>query len=171
MRKSNTANHRNLFHLTSTALFAALACVTTLYFHIPFGTGGGYIHIGDALIYLAACILPPPYAMAAGAIGGSLADLLTAPMWAPATFLIKMLIPLPFSRSGNKFITYRNGFALCISGTITILGYYVAECVIYGCIAAVIPSMLGNLIQTIGSGIIFLVLGHGLDCIHFKARL
>lgn len=171
MRKSNTANHRNLFHLTSTALFAALACVATLYFHIPFGTSGGYIHIGDALIYLAACILPPPYAMVAGAIGGSLADLLTAPMWAPATFLIKMLITLPFNYKGSKIVTCRNGFALCISGAITILGYYVAECAIYGCIAAVIPSMFGNLIQAIGSGIVFLVLGHGLDCIHFKARL
>ena len=49
------------------------------------GFNGGYIHLGDALIYLAAVLLPAPYAMAAGAIGGGLADLLTAPVWAPAT--------------------------------------------------------------------------------------
>lgn len=171
MLRINTPNHRNLFYLTSTALFAALTCVTTLYFHIPFGVNGGYIHIGDVMIYLAACILPAPYAMVAGALGGSLADLLTAPMWAPATFLIKMLITLPFNRKGNKIVTCRNGFALCISGAITIFGYYVAECAIYGCIAVAIPSMLGNLFQSIGNSILFVILGHGLDCIHFKARL
>ena len=48
--------------LTSTAL-AALICVTTAYiFHIPFGVNGGYVHIGDSLIYLAAAFLPTPYA-------------------------------------------------------------------------------------------------------------
>ena len=53
-----------------TALFAAMICLTTAYlFHIPVGTAGGYIHLGDAFIYLAAAFLPTPYAMAAAGIG------------------------------------------------------------------------------------------------------
>ncbi|MFQ7856746.1 MAG: hypothetical protein ACLRIS_18100 [Flavonifractor plautii] len=42
------------------ALFAGAIAVTTAYLlHIPIPTGG-YIHLGDALIYLAACLLPAP---------------------------------------------------------------------------------------------------------------
>ena len=75
---ANTLSHQKVSRLTSTALFAALICVTTAYiFHIPFGVNGGYVHIGDSLIYLAAAFLPTPYAMFAGAIGGAMADILT----------------------------------------------------------------------------------------------
>ena len=79
--------------MTLTGLFAAMITLMTAYIcHIPYGANGGYIHFGDALIYIAAVLLPRPYALAAAAIGGGLADLLTAPMWAPATIIIKMLI-------------------------------------------------------------------------------
>ena len=44
------------------------------------------------MIYLAAVILLLPYAYVVGAIGGGLADLLTGPVWALATIIIKMLI-------------------------------------------------------------------------------
>ena len=78
---TKTTSPQKLIYMTTTALFAALICVTTAYiFHIPFGTNGGYVHIGDTLIYLAAAILPAPYAMIAGALGGAFADLLTAPV-------------------------------------------------------------------------------------------
>ena len=84
--------------MVTTGLFAAMITVMTAYIcHIPYGANGGYIHFGDALIYVAAVFLPRPYALAAAAIGGGLADLLTAPMWAPATIIIKMLITLPIT--------------------------------------------------------------------------
>ena len=53
--------------LVTSALFAASITVVTAYMlHIPLPTGG-YIHLGDALIYLAACLLPVPCAAAAAA--------------------------------------------------------------------------------------------------------
>ena len=49
--------------LTVTGLFAAIITLMTAYIcHIPYGANGGYIHFGDALIYVAAVILPRPYA-------------------------------------------------------------------------------------------------------------
>ena len=91
--------------LTVTGLFAAIITLMTAYIcHIPYGANGGYIHFGDALIYVAAVILPRPYAMAAAAIGGGLADLLTAPMWAPATIIIKMLITFPFTSKNGRMV-------------------------------------------------------------------
>ena len=47
-------------------IFAALVFVVTAYLHIP--TYNGYVHIGDAFIFLAACILPTPYAVGVGAM-------------------------------------------------------------------------------------------------------
>lgn len=53
--------------LTFTALMAAMITIFTAYIcHIPVGQNGGYIHFGDSLIYIAACLLPWPYAMTAG---------------------------------------------------------------------------------------------------------
>ena len=61
--------------LTFTALMAAMITIFTAYIcHIPVGQNGGYIHFGDSLIYIAACLLPWPYAMTAAAIGGRFAD-------------------------------------------------------------------------------------------------
>ena len=102
--------------LTVTAVLAALITLMTAYIcHVPVGANGGYVHFGDALIYIAAAILPLPYACAAGAIGGGMADLLTAPVWAPATIIIKMLICLPFSSKANKIVTKRNVRESCLA--------------------------------------------------------
>ena len=102
--------------LTITALFAAAITVMTAYMlHIPIPTGG-YIHLGDALIYLAACLLPLPYAAGAAAIGAGLADLLTAPMWVLPTLVIKAIIALFFTRNSDKLLCRRNLAAVVIAG-------------------------------------------------------
>jgi len=156
-------------YLTTTALFAALICLTTAYlFHIPFGANGGYIHIGDALIYLAATLLPTPYALLAGAIGGAMADLLSAPIWAIPTFFIKMLIALPFTAKGNKIICFRNIAAIFPAGIISCIGYAVAEMLIYGSEAMIYVSLASSLTQAIGSGIVFILIGITLDNMRFK---
>ena len=98
-----------------------------LHCHIPYGANGGYIHFGDTMIYLAAVFLPRPYALAAAAIGGGIADLLTAPMWMPATVIIKMLIVLPFSEKNNRLLSTRNIMAPILSGVVSAAGYYAAE--------------------------------------------
>ena len=157
--------------ITVTGLFAAMIALMTAYiFHIPYGANGGYIHFGDALIYIAAAILPLPYACAAGAIGGGMADLLTAPVWAPATIIIKMLICLPFSSKANKIVTKRNVIALflafCISGT----SYYLAEGIMFGFTAAFFTSLSGSIVQSGGSAIVFLILGTALDKMGYKKR-
>ena len=157
--------------LTVTAVLAALITLMTAYIcHVPVGANGGYVHFGDALIYIAAAILPLPYACAAGAIGGGMADLLTAPVWAPATIIIKMLICLPFSSKANKIVTKRNVIALflsfCISGT----SYYLAEGIMFGFTAAFFTSLSGSIVQSGGSAIVFLILGTALDKMGYKKR-
>ncbi len=152
-----------LRYITLAGLFAALIALFTAYIlHIPAGPNG-YIHLGDALIYLAAALLPTPYAMAAGAIGGGLADLLTAPMWAPATVIIKILIVIPFTSKHNKLLAKRNLIAPVIAMLITIIGYYFAELILYGKETAFLVSVTSNSIQGLGSAAVFYILGAALD--------
>ena len=168
---SASSSHQQFFYLTSTALFAALICITTAFiFHIPYGINGGYVHIGDALIYLAASILPLPYAMVAGAIGGAMADLLTAPVWAPATFIIKMMIAIPFTRKKDKFITLQNIIGLFVAFLISMIGYYVAEAILFHSWAAIVPAFVGSFIQSFGSALVYVALGTSLDRMNFKKR-
>ena len=152
-----------LRYITLAGLFAALLALFTAYIlHIPAGPNG-YIHLGDAFIYLAAALLPTPYAMAAGAIGGGLADLLTAPMWAPATVIIKILIVIPFTSKHNKLLAKRNLIAPVIAMLITIIGYYFAELILYGKETAFLVSVTSNSIQGLGSAAVFYILGAALD--------
>lgn len=157
--------------LVTTGLFAAMITIMTAYiFHIPYGANGGYIHFGDALIYLGAVFLPRPYALAAAAIGGGMADILTAPMWAPATIIIKMLIVLPFTEKENQIICPRNVAAPFLSAVISAAGYYLAEGILFGSFVAPLASIMGSVVQSGGSAVIFLALGTALDKVHMKNR-
>ena len=158
-------------YLTMTGFMAALITIMTASIcHIPVGMNGGYIHFGDSLIYLAAVVLPRPYALAAAAIGGGMADLLTAPIWAPATIIIKMLIVLPFSNKSTKIVTPRNIFAAVLAYFISGLSYFLAEYILFGSWSVLLISMSQSLIQSGGSAVFFVILGHVLDEAHIKTR-
>lgn len=170
--KAGTKQNTRLKYLTITGLMAAMITIMTAYIcHIPTGVNGGYIHFGDSLIYIAAALLPPPYALTAAAIGGGLADLLTAPLWAPATIIIKMLITIPFTNKSAKIITPRNVAATVIAYFISGIGYFIAEYILFGAKTALIASMSGSLIQSGGSAVFFVIFGIALDRVHAKTKL
>ena len=158
--------------ITITGIMAALIAVMTAYvFHIPVGVNGGYIHFGDALIFLSATLLPKTYAMAAAAIGGGMADLLTAPMWVPATVAVKSMLVLAFNNKSAKIITIRNILAIILGYFISVFGYFFAEYLLFGNWSLLIVSMLRNLVQTAGSAVVFIVLGLALDRAKIKTRI
>lgn len=171
--KSITSNYTDtkIKYISITGLMAAMITIMTAFIcHVPTGINGGYIHFGDSLIYIAATILPTPYALAAAAIGGGLADLLTAPAWTIATIIIKMLITIPFTNNTTKIITPRNIIATLIAYFISGLSYYIAEYLLFGSVGALLSSMSGSLIQSGGSAIVFVFLGLALDKVNIKNK-
>ncbi|MCM1283266.1 MAG: TIGR04002 family protein [Muribaculaceae bacterium] len=159
--------------LTSAAIFAAMIMVMTAYIgHVPDGINGGYIHFGDSLIYVAACLLPTPYALAAAAIGGGLADLLTAPVWTLPTIIIKMLIALPFTSRKGRIVNVHNIAAAILAFFISGFGYYIANVFFMGGFSGgLLAYMLGgSLIQSCGSAIVFVIFGLFLDKMGFKKK-
>ena len=105
------SENREVRRLAFAGLFMAVITVTTAYIHVP--PGLGYTHIGDGFIFLAAAMLPFPYALAAGAFGAALADVLCGmAIWAPATLVIKALMVPSFTSKKGRVLTRRNYLAL-----------------------------------------------------------
>jgi uncharacterized repeat protein (TIGR04002 family) len=153
-------------------LFTALIFVATAYLpRIPIGSGG-YIHVGDTIIYLAASFLPRRLAMAAGGLGGALADVLSgfAP-WAPFTLVIKMGLALPFTDSSEKLLCARNIAALFAAFPVTLGGYYAAEWVLTGSMSVPLASLPFNALQAVGSAVLYFCIAFQMDRVHLKSRL
>lgn len=151
-------NKKSIRHLAMSGLIGALVLLFTAYLHIP--VGKGYIHIGDAFVYLGAVLLPMPYGLLAGAVGGALADLLSGyPLWAPATFVIKGLSVLFFTAKWEaKPLCTRNVLAILPGGILCVGGYYLYEALLYGDYATPLLSVPGNLIQSVSSGVVYILL-------------
>lgn len=162
--------HRQIVKLCSAAAFAAIIYVFTAIFHIPVHTG--YTHVGDGFIYLAACLLPAPYAAAAGAIGAGLADLLSGyAIWMPGTVVIKALTALCFSHSGEKILCKRNFAALVPAYALCIGGYFLYEGIITGNFVVALSGIPGYIVQVLCSTLVYVALGRALDGIHVKNKL
>ena len=151
-------------------VFTALVFVVTAYLHIP--TNNGYIHVGDGLIYLAACILPWHYAMAVGAGGALLADCLTGfAIWAPGSVVIKAVTALLFTNKGKKMMGLRNWLALIPAAIICAGGYYLYESLIYSNFVAPLAGIPASLTQSVTSSILFVAVGLTIDKLNYKSKL
>lgn len=151
-------------------VLTALVFVVTAYLHIPMYNG--YIHFGDGIIYLAACLLPLPYAMAVGAGGALLSDCLTGfAIWAPASVIIKALTTLLFSSKKDTIINIRNSLVLLPAAILCAGGYYLYEALLYGNFVAPLASISSNIIQSIASSIVFVIAGIAMDKMNVKSKL
>ncbi len=155
-----------------TALFAALIFVGTR-INIPTGIGSHIVHIGDALIYLAACVLPMPYVMLSGAIGAGLSDFTTpnCMVWVIPTILIKPLLVPYFTRNNHKFICLRNIFAAVLAGVTGSIGYLVAEIILMGNVKGALLAFIPGLLQPLGSMIVFIMIGYAFDTLKLQGKL
>lgn len=162
-------NRKRITLITFTAALTAIVFVLTAYLHIP--SHVGFVHIGDGVIYLAACMLPLPYAIFVGAVGGALADLLSGfAIWAPGTVIIKAIGVLFFTRRKN-FVSLRNIFALIPAALICIFGYYAYDALIIGSFVSALAGIPGYIMQCVLSSALFVALGFSFDKARFKNKI
>lgn len=169
----------NVKTITLTAMFAALIAVATAFIKVPTGINDGYLHFGDSMIYLAACLLGP-YAAISAAIGGALADILAgAAVWALPTAIIKLCNSVPFiiakavygkHKENHKIIHLSTVVMTLVSGLITIFGYLLAEGLMYS-FASALTSVPFSIIQSVGSAIVFILVGCALDAVKIHKYL
>ena len=149
--------------LTITAIFIALTFLATwlIKVQIPFfAAKGGLVNLGNVPLFVAAMVYGRNKGSIAGAFGMALFDLMGGwILWAPFTFVVVGLmgytVGLICEKSKmNPVLT--NIIAVGVALIIKIVGYYIAEGVIYGNWIAPAASIPGNIVQVVTAGIIVL---------------
>ena len=170
-----TKSNQRIKLIALTGVFAALVYVVTM-IHIP--TGNGYTHAGDGVIYLAACLLPTPYAVAASAIGGALADGLSGfAEWLPATLVIKAITALFFSSKAKKVVCLRNVLGIIPSLLLCVFGYSLYEAVFllgnlsWSTIIVAFTQFPAYTVQVTASSVLYIALGIVIDKAGIKNKL
>ncbi|MGL6108044.1 TIGR04002 family protein [Romboutsia sp.] len=170
MQNLNSVTSTKTKYMVTTSLFAAIIFLTIAYIlHIPIGSNNGYVHIGDAFIYLAAAILPMPYGLVCAAIGAGMADFASgAAIWIIPTIIIKPILVLFFTSKEDKIINTRNVIAAAAAGIVGWILYMVAEGIIIGSFTSAFVFSLMGLVQPIGSFIVFVLIGLTFDKLGIK---
>lgn len=138
-------------NLVLTAMFIALTYVFTAFVNVrlPIAANGGLIHLGNVPLFLCAILLGKRSGMLAGAFGMGLFDLLSGwTLWAPFTFVIVGAMGYVTGAITEKHHSLRrDGLAIAAACVIKVLGYYIAEVILYHNLFAPIASVPGNLVQ------------------------
>lgn len=163
--------NKKLLKMVVTAMFTAMIFVLTRFVSVPVATG--YVHFGDALVYLVASVMGGPWAFFAAAVGEALADVTAGWVsYAPATLIVKALIAIPFvlsCKKSDKILTPLTALLTIPAGVITVGGYFVADLIIDKAYAVV--NIPGNIIQAVGSAVLFIVIAAAFDAAKIKKRL
>ena len=158
------------------AMCAALVLMGTMFIQVP--SINGYVHIGDAFVYLSACFLPFPFSLLAAGLGAAIADAVTPYIiYAPFTFVVKALMAMLFSSKGEKILIKRNIFAVFGACVVNVLGYYITECILFPqetfsvTLVKGLATLPGNFSQSFAAGVLFVIVAAALDKMSFKKAI
>jgi len=142
-------------NLSLIAVFATLVTVSTLMIQIPVPATGGYINVGDAMILISALLFGPIIGGVAGGVGSAVADIISYPVFAPYTLVIKGLEGFISGYISDGKSAVRDLLAWIIGSAIMVLGYFIAEAYVMGLgpfpAAVEVP---GNIFQAVLGGIV-----------------
>ncbi|WHY89894.1 ECF transporter S component [Neobacillus cucumis] len=144
------------FDLILTSMLIALVFLSTfLNIKLPIAANGGLVHLGTAMLFIAAILFGPKKAALAGAIGMALFDLAGGwALWAPITFVSRALqgyivgkIAWSNGRNGNSIAF--NLIGTIVSMPVMIAVYYIGEVILYGNWVAPVASIPGDVVQNV----------------------
>lgn len=178
VQETHNKDDRNTQMLVITALMICLVVLGTILFRIPIPMTRGYIHLGDAMIYLAVLLLGRKYGSAAGCLGSALGDILGGfGFWAPFTLVIKFAMAFTAGtimdahihshEPGSRGRVFLRISGMTAGGLIMCAGYLIVERFMYGGWA---PAFLGvpwNIGQFVAGIIISLAVYQTLSKVSF----
>lgn len=144
-----------------TGMAIALTYVFTAFVNVrlPIAANGGLIHLGNVPLFLVAMLFGKKTGMLAGGVGMGLFDLLSGwTAWAPFTFIIVGIMGYVVGAISEKHSEYSwKIISLVLALIIKIVGYYIAEIIIYGNWIAPMASVPGNVIQITVAAVVVLI--------------
>ena len=141
--------------LTVTAIFVALTYIFTAFINVrlPIAANGGLIHLGNVPLFIGAILFGKKTGAIAGGVGMGLFDLLSGwTLWAPFTFVIVGIMGFVVGKNFKWYV-----IAIAAACVIKVVGYYIAEIVIYGNFFSPAASIPGNLVQIGVAAVIVLI--------------
>lgn len=172
--KTLSAPHFTTRILVINALCIALTYIFTVFVNIrlPIAAAGGLIHLGNVPLFLSAILYGKKTGALAGAVGMGLFDLLSGWfLWAPFTFVIVGLMGFTVGAVTEKHQGFFwNILAVFLACILKIIGYYIAEGIIYGNWIAPAASIPGNIIQVGAAAVIVLPIAQRLKPVILKYR-
>ncbi|MDD6155125.1 MAG: ECF transporter S component [Eubacteriales bacterium] len=150
-------SNSNVETLVLTALMTALVLVATSFIKVPTFFTKGYVHLGDSMVFLSVLLLGRRNGALAGGAGSALADVLGGySYFAPWTLVIKFLMAYsmglfidladsrnPERRKGASLSAF-DVIGMVIGGVVMVVGYAVAERIMYGNWAAPLAEVPWN---------------------------
>ncbi len=163
MKRTQSKNSSVQF-LALTGLFIALVYVFTVFINIrlPISINGGLIHLGNVPLFICAILFGKKPGMIAGGVGMALFDITSSyTVWAPFTLVIVGLMGYLVGWITEKDDSYpRIVLALFVALIVKLVGYYIAEIILYGNWISPLTSLPGNIIQiTVGALVTLVCIG------------
>lgn len=152
-----TAKKPVILTIVISAMMAALVAVATYIIQIPVPQTGGYINVGDAMVFTAALVFGPVIGGFAGGVGSAISDLLSIQYayFAPITLVVKGLEGTLAGLVSNGKDWWRDIVAVGIGGVVMVSGYFLAETFVMGYgVAAALVEVPGNFFQITFGGIV-----------------
>ena len=153
---NQTGKRPIILTIALSAMMAALVAVATYMIQIPVPQTGGYINVGDAIVFTSALLFGPVIGGFAGGVGSAISDLFSPyAYFAPITLIVKGLEGTLAGLISNGKDWQRDILAVGIGGAVMISGYFLAEAFVmgYGIEAALVETP-GNLFQIIFGGLV-----------------
>lgn len=152
--------------LVTTALMMTLILVGTIILRIPVPMTQGYVHLGDAMIYIGVLLLGRKNGTIAAALGSMMADILSGyAFWAPWTLVIKAAMAFAAGTIAEHAAEHADRNAvlrarimtvtgMAAGGLLMTAGYFIAEGIMFGNWAAAALGIPWNIGQfTVGIAI------------------
>lgn len=178
--KASIVNSIKTIDIVQVSLMAAMAFVVTMVTQIPYGQNA-VVHLGDAVVFIAALMFGKKKGFIAAAFGMFLFDLSTPyAVWAPVTFIAKGMMAyiagtIAFRKDYEGDNLWNNILACTLGGIFMIVAYYVGGIIIntfilssgsgttamsriYANSVSELINIPGNIIQTLVGTIIALPL-------------
>ena len=159
-KKETKRMNEKAYKISMTGVMMGLVLVTTMMIriHVPFTQG--YVHLGDAMIFLAVLVLGRNYGTVAAGFGSALSDLLSGyAYYAPWTFVVKALMAfvvgtaLEYMEKKGKFNIGKRApleiLAMLFGGIEMTVGYYISASLMQGNWVTPLYSVPGNIVQFI----------------------
>lgn len=165
MESSDYTHASRTIYLAILSILTALTTVVTSIFKIPYPYTKGYFNFGDILVMTSGILLGPLGAFFAGGVGSAAADAIGGYLhYAPITLVVKGFESMVVSlisrfREGGKELRLLDGLALISGALIMLVGYFLAQSLLYGLAYALGELVLINLPQVIGGMIAAGIIG------------